>query len=103
MNSKRKAVKHTKTPKRLPPPPNEIIVGPNSTSEEIWIDGIEYLPTLCINDENKEFEKDLSLQNPSSPPCVAEYNNNGTSKSNRFQVDDNVNEINKTNGIGSIK
>ena len=103
MNSKRKAVKHTKFPKRLPPPSNEIIVGPKSTSEEIWIDGIEYLPNLCINDENKEFEKDLSLQNPSSPPCVAEYNNNGTSKSNRFQVDDNLNEINKTIGIGSIK
>ena len=103
MNSERKAVKHTKTPKRLPPPSNEIIVGPKSTSEEIWIDGIEYLPNLCINDENKEFEKDLSLQNPSSLPCIAEYNNNRPSKASRFQVDDNVIEIDKTNGIGSIK
>ena len=64
---------------------------------------MEYLPTLCINNEDKEFEKDLSLQNPSSLPYIAEYNNNRPSKASRFQVDDNVDEIDKTNGIGSIK
>ena len=84
-------------------PSKEIIVGPNSTLEEIWIDGIEYLPTLCINGKEKEFEKDMSLQNPSSLPCIAEYNNNMPTKASRFQIDDDVNEIDKTNGIGSIK
>ena len=92
-------MKHTKSQKRLQPPSNEIIVGPNSTSEEIWIDGMEYLPA----NKDKEFEKELPVQNPPSLPCIAEYNNNRPSKSNQFQVDDSINEIDKTNGIGSIK
>ena len=96
-------MKHTKSQKRLQPTSNEIIVGPNSTSEEIWIDGMEYLPAICINNEDKEFEKELPVQNPPSLPCIAEYNNNRPSKSNQFQVDDSINEIDKTNGIGSIK
>ena len=87
----------------MQPPSNEIIVGPNSTSEEIWIDGMEYLPTTCIKNEDEEFEKVLPVQNPSSFPCIAEYNNNWPSKANQFQVDDSVKEIDKTNGIGSIK
>ena len=64
---------------------------------------MEYLPTTCIKNEDEELEKVLPVQNPSSLPCIAEYNNNWPSKTNQFQVDDSVKEIDKTNGIGSIK
>ena len=64
---------------------------------------MEYLPTTCIKNEDEEFEKVLPVQNPSSLPCIAEFNNNRPSKANQFQVHDSVNEIDKTNGIGSIR
>ena len=46
----------------------EIIVGPKSNSEEIWIDGIEHLRTLTANGELNEINKDIFIQNHSSVP-----------------------------------
>ena len=54
----------------------EIIVGPKSSADEIWVDGIEHLHASSKNDNDKNIRKDSSIQNRSSMPYFLEYNNN---------------------------
>ena len=68
--------KYVEERKRLGKTPPEIIMGPKSSSEEIWIDGIDHLLHNSFNNEGlNQSRKDICMQNRSSYPGVLEYNN----------------------------
>jgi hypothetical protein len=71
----------------------EIIVGPKSSADEIWVDGIEHLHASSKTDTGKSLKKQSSIQNRSSMPYFLEQNNNVKAKAPNCFGTDTMNEV----------